>query len=70
MEGNCRQKSNRLAFILTSFILDAWLYFYMHVSCFLSYSFLFFIDDCMEIENAVLSHGAFCFGGDKTVNKM
>ena len=34
MEGNYRQKSMYLAFILTSYILDAWLYFYMYVSCF------------------------------------
>ena len=47
MEGNYRQKSMYLAFIPTSFILDAWLYFYMHVSCFHSYSSLFFILVCM-----------------------
>ena len=47
MEGNYRQKSMHLAFIRTFFILDAWLYVYMHVSCFHSYSSLFFILVCM-----------------------
>ena len=43
MEGHCRQKSMYLAFILTVFILNAWLYVYMHMSCFHSFSSLFFI---------------------------
>ena len=47
MEGNCRQRSMYLAFILTFFIINARLYVYMHVSCFHSYSSLFFILVCM-----------------------
>ena len=48
MEGNCRQKSMYLAFILTFFILDAWLYVYMHVSCFHSYS-NFILYSCLYV---------------------
>ena len=42
MEGTSRQKSMYLSLFLYS-----WSYFYMHVSCFHSYSSLFFIIDCM-----------------------
>ena len=50
MEGNCRQKFMYmyLASILTFFILDVLLYVYIHVSCFQSYSYLFFTLVCMS----------------------
>ena len=58
MEGNYRQKSICLAFNLTFFILDAWLYVYMHVSCFLSYS-NFILYSCLYV-NVYITLWLFC----------